>query len=86
MTEWERIRVVGETERDAKRTKTATRAMWGGMGGGGGGIEEVVIRSRWFFIEQRRSDSDHCVFSGQVCLLESCLLLPANVTESRASG
>lgn len=34
VTEWERIRVVGETDRDAKRTKAATRAMRGGMRGG----------------------------------------------------
>lgn len=40
VTEWERIRVVGETDRDAKMTKAATRAMRGGGGG--------VIRTRCF--------------------------------------
>lgn len=35
VTEWERIRAVGETDRDAQRTKATTRAMQGG----GGGVE-----------------------------------------------
>lgn len=36
VTEWERIRVVGETDRDAQRTKATTRAMQGGGVGAGG--------------------------------------------------
>lgn len=47
VTEWERIRAVGETDRDAQRTKATTRAMQGG-GGGWGWKEEVVIRARCF--------------------------------------
>lgn len=46
VTEWEGIRVVGETDRDAKRTKTATRAMRVGVGEGGWGC---VIRTSCFF-------------------------------------
>lgn len=46
VTEWERIRVVGETDRDAQRTKATTRAMQGG--GGCVWNEEVVIRARCF--------------------------------------
>lgn len=34
VTEWERIRLVGETDRDANRTKAETRPMRVGMGGG----------------------------------------------------
>lgn len=34
VTEWERVREVGEAGRDAKRTKAITRAMRGGMGVG----------------------------------------------------
>lgn len=41
VTEWERIRLVGETDRDANRTKAETRPMRVGMGGG-------VIRARCF--------------------------------------